>query len=145
MHEEKPVQFENWSISYEPGESLEQVKGGNSNWRGPIWLPTNYLFLESLKRLQEAVGSARPISTADGVKPISQVIDELRSSLLNLFCLDRETKRALHGDASIYATDPLWRDLVLFYEHYHGDTGRGLGASHQTGWSGLAALLLQNK
>lgn len=142
IHQSHPVQFEKWTITYEPGESLEKVKGGNSNWRGPVWFPTSVLFLESLLRLQEATSPSRPVPTSRGTKPLSQLIEQLRKGMIQLFCQDGKGRRPAHGDASLYATDPHFKDLILFYEHYHGDTGRGLGASHQTGWSGLVALLL---
>ena len=142
FHGVHPFQFQGNSVCYEPGESLEKIKGGNSNWRGPIWMPVNYLFLEALQRFEDAVGSSRQIPTADGVKPLSEVIALLRERLVDLYRPGKGERRPIHGEVDLYANDPHWKDLILFYEHYHGDTGRGLGASHQTGWSGLVALLL---
>lgn len=142
IHASSPVHFERWTITYEPGESLEKVKGGNSNWRGPIWFPTSILFFESLLRLEEATSPSYPVLTPEGTKPLSHLIDELKERMIRLFRRDATGARAIHTGAPIYATDPYWKDLLLFYEHYHAETGRGLGASHQTGWSGLIALLL---
>ena len=138
-HEEHPFQFEGHEVGYEPGESLERIKGGNSNWRGPIWIPLNYLFLRSLKRLQEATSDSFKIK---GALTLEELRGHLRNNLINLFRKNPEGKRPVHGDYEKFQNDPHWRDLLLFYEHYHGDTGRGLGASHQTGWSGLIANLI---
>ncbi len=136
FHEKNPLSFEGSSVGYEPGESLEKVKGGNSNWRGPVWMPTNFLMVESLLRYSEALG--------DEWKdlPFQKLIAKLRNCLIDLFRLTPENTRPTHGDYNIFNTDPHWKDLLLFYEHYHGDNGRGLGASHQTGWSGLVATLI---
>lgn len=143
-HEKNHFEFEGKKVAYEPGESLERIKGGNSNWRGPIWMPTNFLLLDSLTRYQNAFGNEKTIQTCKGEKPVSEVIEDLRFRLNSLYLRDELGKRPLHGDASLYESAS-WQDLILFYEHYHGDTGRGLGASHQTGWSGLVALLLFEK
>lgn len=143
FHERCPYQFGGNTVTYEPGESLERIKGGNSNWRGPVWFPTNFLVLESLIRMQKAFGDNLPIKTPKGSIPIKQQIDSFRNRLIDLFRKRKsDQKRPAHGDYDIFNTDPYWKDLILFYEHYHGDTGRGLGASHQTGWSGLVAALI---
>lgn len=129
-HEQHPYTFGGSVVSYEPGESLERIKGGNSNWRGPIWMPINYLFLHALQRLEQ-----------DGVGDFSQYRKTLSEGLLSLFRKDAKGKRPIHqGNAG----EDLLNDYPLFYEHYHGDTGRGLGASHQTGWSGLIAKIIQD-
>jgi hypothetical protein len=132
-HEKNPWVFEGASVGYEPGESLERIKGGNSNWRGPIWFPINYLFINSLKKLTAMTGDAA----------YAHMADELRSNLISLFKKDAQGNRPVHGDCKLFQQDPDWKDLLLFYEHYHGDTGRGLGASHQTGWSSLVAKLFR--
>jgi hypothetical protein len=140
-HEKHPVQWMGNQVGYEPGESIERIKGGNSNWRGPIWFPTNFLFLNSLIRLQEGVGSFT-VQIKGKTIEIEEMIHQLRHGLTDLFRTNREGKRPIHGDQPLFQQDPFWKDLLLFYEHYHGDTGRGLGASHQTGWSGLVANLI---
>lgn len=137
-HEKNPLIFEGNKVGYEPAESIEKIKGGNSNWRGPIWFPTNYLFLCSLRRLHAGVGDTLKIRG----QPIQVLIQSLSTRLISLFEKNAAGKRPVHGDDNIYQQDPHWKDLILFYEHYHGDTGRGLGASHQTGWSSLVANII---
>ncbi len=127
FHEKHPFIFDNNKVSYEPGESFERIKGGNSNWRGPIWFPINYLFLSSLHRLFEATGDPS----------LQKAHHDLSHRLLALFEKDSSGLRPVHAESS-----PFFNDLLLFYEHYHGDTGRGLGASHQTGWSSLIANII---
>ncbi|MBS0605710.1 MAG: glucosidase [Verrucomicrobia bacterium] len=140
-HEQHPITWMQSQVGYEPGESLERIKGGNSNWRGPIWFPTNFLFVNSLIRLQEAVQTF-DIQVKGRTVQLEEMITGLRSRLIDLFRKNSEGERPIHGDQPLFQEDPFWKDLVLFYEHYHGDTGRGLGASHQTGWSGLVANLI---
>jgi hypothetical protein len=143
-HKDHPLAFENRSVCYEPGESLEKIKGGNSNWRGPIWFPTNYLFLNSLEKLKDCLGDNYLIPMKDGSSVSLEQLDSiLKESLVSLFRKDGKGKRPVHGDYLQYREDPYFKDLILFYEHYHGDTGRGLGASHQTGWSGLVANVIK--
>jgi hypothetical protein len=142
-HKDHPYSFGDGYVSYEPGESLEKIKGGNSNWRGPIWLPTNYLFLDALEKLKNCMGSDYQIPMSDGTsKSLDELSELLKNRLVGIFRKDAEGKRAVHGEYIPYSGDPHWKDLILFYEHYHGDTGRGLGASHQTGWSGLIANVI---
>lgn len=125
-HQDHPFNFNGSIVAYEPGESLEKIKGGNSNWRGPIWFPINYLFYHSLGRLNAVLADPH----------LHELQSFLRTNLISLFRKDKNGRRPVHGD------NPLFEDLILFYEHYHGETGRGLGASHQTGWSGLVANLI---
>ena len=143
-HKDHPFIFDDTKVGYEPGESTERIKGGNSNWRGPIWIPTAFLFVEALRVLHKAVGDQVTIA-APNEKPVTvdQMANSFANRLINLFRIDQTGNRPVHGDASIYKDDPYFKDLVLFYEHYHGDNGRGLGASHQTGWSGLVASLIE--
>jgi len=120
-------------------------KGGNSNWRGPVWLPTTFLLIESLRKLRKAYGAAFTID--DPTDPANRVtLDELARGLANsqirLFTRNEQGERPVHGDNRKFHDDPHWRDYLLFYEHFHADTGRGLGASHQTGWTGLVASLI---
>jgi hypothetical protein len=134
-----------YEIGYEPGESERTLFGGNSNWRGPIWFPVNMLLVESLRvfhsyygdefRVECPVGSGQLLSLA-------QVADEISRRLVALFLAGKDGRRPFWGDDAHAATDPDFRDQLMFYEHFHGDTGRGLGAAHQTGWTGLVANLI---
>ncbi|MCZ6681498.1 MAG: glucosidase [Candidatus Poribacteria bacterium] len=144
-HEKQPFVFGDNVVRYEPAESFEMLKGGNSNWRGPVWFPTSFLMIESIRKLGKAYGSAFTIEgAADGGKPVS--LDELArgfaNSLIRLFTRDASGRRPIYGDIQKFQEDPHWRDYILFYEYFHGDTGKGLGASHQTGWTGLVANLI---
>lgn len=141
-HEKSPLIFCNSTVKYEPGESLERIKGGNSNWRGPIWIPTNYLFLDALSKFGTCYGVDHEIATSMGQKTVKELHKMLKTRLASLFRQDASNSRPVHGECKFYKEDPNWKDLLLYYEHYHGDTGRGLGASHQTGWSGLIANIL---
>ena len=139
FHEAHPLNYQDMTVGYEPGESLERIKGGNSNWRGPIWFPTNYLVFDSLERLIEAVGEEFKI---DETRTLKHIRNQLVTGLVSPFRKNEKGCRPVHGDCALYQNDPYWKDLLLFYEHYHGDTGRGLGASHQTGWSGLVSKMV---
>ncbi len=141
-HEKNPLLFGSSIVRYEPAESLEKIKGGNSNWRGPIWIPTNYLFLDSLYKLKMVFGEDYIIEVAGEYKKLGELHTLLKEHLSSLFRKTKEGARPIHGDCKLYQEDPYWKELLLFYEHYHGDTGRGLGASHQTGWSGLIANVI---
>lgn len=144
-HEKHPSRFGDVFLSYEPGESLEKIKGGNSNWRGPIWFPLNYIFIETLKRLGNTYGAHFEIQVP-GEKKVN-LLDMARSfeeRLLKLFKKDAKGRRPAFGDVEKFQNDPHFRDYLLFYEHFHGDTGRGLGASQQTGWTGLIAKLIED-
>ncbi len=149
-HEAHPVAFEyggqTYSIGYVPGESTSGLFGGNSNWRGPIWMPVNYLLIESLRsfhryygddfRVEYPVGSGEMLS-------LNTIADRLSERLCRLFLRGADGRRPVLGDDARLQDDPAFRDHVLFYEYFHGDTGRGVGAAHQTGWTALVALLLQ--
>jgi hypothetical protein len=133
-------------VAYEPGESSTGLFGGNSNWRGPIWFPVNYLLVEALQKFDHFYGDALkvPCPTGSGpLMPLRDVARQLSHRLTRIFLRDSEGRRPVHGGATRFGVDPHWRDLVLFYEYFHGDSGRGVGASHQTGWTGLVAKLLQ--
>jgi hypothetical protein len=134
-------------VDYTPGESTTGLFGGNSNWRGPIWFPVNFLLIEALERYHYFYGDEVQVECPVGSgqrRNLFEVSQELRRRLAALFLPDANGQRACHGDDQRYATDPHWRDLTLFYEYFHGDTGRGIGASHQTGWTALASTIIGN-
>ena len=137
---------EELEIRYAAGESDTGVFGGNSNWRGPVWLPLNYLLVEALKRYHHFYGETLQVECPTGSgRRISLlgVAEELERRLARLFLPDAAGRRPSHGERARYASDPHFRDLVLFYEYFHGEDGRGLGASHQTGWTALEANVLE--
>jgi len=149
FHEGHPYVLEHdgerFSIGYEPGEGSTAAFGGNSNWRGPVWLPINILLIDSLREFHRYYGDDFRVEcpTGSGVHcSLEQVAGMLSQRLTGLFLKGPDGRRALHGDDELSQTDPHFRDNVLFHEYFHGDTGRGLGASHQTGWTGCVALLL---
>jgi hypothetical protein len=134
------------TVSYEPGESESGTFGGNSNWRGPIWMPVNYLLIESLQKFHHYYGDGFTIECPTGsgsYVTILQVAEELTRRLSRLFLPDAGGRRPIYGQHPKLRDDPHFRDYLLFFEHFHGDSGRGLGASHQTGWTALIAKLLQ--
>jgi hypothetical protein len=133
-------------VDYEPAESRTGLFGGNSNWRGPVWMPLNFLLIESLQRFHHYYGDRLKVECPTGsgkMMNLWDVAEELSRRLVRLFMRDESGRRPVNAAASIFDTDPHWRDLVLFYEYFHGDNGAGLGANHQTGWTGLVAKLLQ--
>ncbi|MGC2237063.1 MAG: hypothetical protein WA584_12930 [Pyrinomonadaceae bacterium] len=134
------------TVEYEPAESRSGMFGGNSNWRGPIWFPVNYLLIESLQKFDFFYGEDFKIEFPTGSEKMLtlwEVSQELSKRLSNIFLKDEEGIRAVHGSTQKFQTDEHWRDYILFYEYFHGDRGSGLGASHQTGWTGLIGKLLQ--
>ncbi len=138
---------QDFSIQYWPAESRSGLFGGNSNWRGPIWFPLNYLLIESLRKYYRYFGDAFTVEcpTGSGVMmTLEQVANDLARRLSRIFLRDEDGQRAVFGGQGRFQSDQRWRDYILFYEYFHGDNGAGLGASHQTGWTGLIAELLQN-
>ena len=134
-----------YMVRYTPGESDTSIFGGNSNWRGPIWFPWNFIMLESLEKYDHFYGSDLTVEcpTGSGKRmTLQQVADELGTRLISLFTADGRGSRPCHGDEARFATDPNWKDLVLFYEYFDGETGRGCGANHQTGWTALVSRLI---
>lgn len=149
-HKDTPYLFccidQPMSVSYQPAESESGMFGGNSNWRGPIWFPVNYLLVTSLRRFAEYYGEEFKIECPTGsgnFLSLHAVADELALRLTRLFRRDGSGRRAVFGEQTKFQDDPHFRDYILFHEYFHGDNGRGVGASHQTGWSGLVAKLLQ--
>ena len=136
-----------FAVQYVPGESDSGMFGGNSNWRGPVWFPINFLIIESLQRFHHYYGDAfkveYPTGSGTAAAPCSDVADALAGRLTRLFLKDENGRRPAFGDSELLQTDPHFRDYLLFHEYFHGDDGHGLGASHQTGWTGLIAKLLQ--
>jgi hypothetical protein len=144
-HEAHPFVFGNRAVRYSPGESEEYIKGGNSNWRGPLWFPTTFLMIESLRKLRKAYGGKFTITShtaGEGTVTLDEMARGFANRMISLFSRNAAGKRPIYGDMHLFQHDPYWRDYLLFYEHFHGDTGRGLGASHQTGWTGLVANLV---
>jgi hypothetical protein len=134
-----------FTVRYEPGESASRMYGGNSNWRGPVWFPVNYLLIESLRRFQGYYGDGFQVECPTGsglYLTLAEVAAELTARLIGLFLPDATGRRPFQGPAGPLADDPHFRDQLLFHEYFDGDTGRGLGASHQTGWTALVAELL---
>jgi hypothetical protein len=133
-------------VDYEPAQSSNGLFGGNSNWRGPIWFPVNYLLIESLQKFHHYLGDHFKVEFPTGsgqFLTLWQVAGELSRRLTGIFLRDSTGKRPVYGNLEKFQTDPNWRDLVLFHEYFHGDSGAGLGASHQTGWTGLVTKMLQ--
>ncbi len=133
-------------VDYEPGESTSGLFGGNSNWRGPVWFPVNYLLIESLQKFHHYFGDSLKVefpSRSGKMLTLSEVAAEISHRLTRIFLRDEQGNRPVNGGTSKFRTDPNWSDLILFYEYFHGDTGQGLGSSHQTGWTALVAKLLQ--
>ncbi|MGH3778819.1 MAG: MGH1-like glycoside hydrolase domain-containing protein [Pseudonocardiaceae bacterium] len=133
------------SVDYEPAESTSGLFGGNSNWRGPVWFPVNYLLVEAIGRFARFFGDDFVIEhpTGSGVKrTLAEVAADLNDRLISTFLNDSAGRRPVFGNHELFQTDPHWHDQLWFYEYFHGDTGAGLGASHQTGWTGLVAECL---
>jgi hypothetical protein len=136
-----------YRVDYVPGESTTGLFGGNSNWRGPVWFPINYLLIEALERYHHFYGDSLRVECPTGsgrMMNLGEVASELSRRLAGIFLPDGKGRRACHGEDPRFAADPFWRDLVLFHEYFHGDTGRGLGASHQTGWTALVVRCFED-
>ncbi|MCI0619124.1 glucosidase, partial [bacterium] len=133
-------------VDYEPAESTTGLFGGNSNWRGPIWFPLNYLIIESLQKFHFYLGDSFKVEFPTGsgqYRDLWEIAGELSRRLTHIFLRDENGRRPVFGGSKKFQEDPNWQNYVLFYEYFHGDLGCGLGASHQTGWTGLVAKLLQ--
>ena len=149
FHKEHPYQLqfrgETYQVDYEPAESRSGLFGGNSNWRGPIWFPVNYLLIEALQRYDYVYGDAFTVEFPTGSgnqMTLGEVAAELSRRLVRTFTRGSDGRRPVYGDRAVLQNDPNWRNYMLFHEYFHGDTGAGLGASHQTGWTALVAKLI---
>jgi hypothetical protein len=149
FHKENPYVFKlddkKFSVQYLPGESDSTFFGGNSNWRGPIWFPVNYLILESLLKFHRFYGEEFKVEFPTGsgnFESLREVVRELCERLLSVFMPDKEGNRPIYGNIEKFQKDPHFKDHILFFEYFNGDTGLGLGASHQTGWTGLIAEII---
>ena len=141
------TRYGNFSVNYEPGESATGAFGGNSNWRGPIWFPINFLLVEALQKYHEFYGDDFTVEcpTGSGTKlTLGQVAEELSRRLTTIFLRDEQGRRAVFGATTTFQHDAHWREYIPFHEYFHGDSGRGVGASHQTGWTAVVANLLQS-
>jgi hypothetical protein len=149
-HLEHPYVFHSggreYSVGYVPAESDTGMFGGNSNWRGPVWFPINILIIRSLIKLHEYYGDEFKVECPTGsghMMNLFEVAQEIGRRLTSTFLRDKNGRRPVFGGTEKFQNDPYWRDCVLFYEFFHGDNGAGIGASHQTGWTGLVANLIQ--
>ena len=152
IHEQHPFELQangtSYHVKYNPQESDSHLFGGNSNWRGPIWFPVNFLIIESLHQYHEFYGDDFQIECPTGsgnMMNLKQVAQEIAERLTRLFATDESGHRPMNDFQEQFANDPHWKDLVLFYEYFHGETGRGMGASHQTGWTALVINCMQEK
>jgi len=150
VHQHDPFVVEvgntEYRVDYEPAESTTGLFGGNSNWRGPVWFPVNYLIIESLQKFHHYLGDDYKVECPTGsgnYLTLWEVAAELSRRLTRIFLQDVDGRRPVHGDCTLYQHDANWQDLVLFYEYFHGDNGSGVGANHQTGWTGLVSKMLQ--
>ncbi|HEV3225303.1 MAG TPA: hypothetical protein VGZ52_00655, partial [Acidimicrobiales bacterium] len=149
-HEAHPVQLdfhgEMLEVRYQPGDSDTWLFGGNSNWRGPIWFPLNYLMIESLQKFHYYLGDDFKVEYPTGSGNelnLWEVATELSHRLVSVFLPDADGRRPVNGGVDRFDHDPRWSEHATFYEFFHGDTGKGLGASHQTGWTALVAKLIR--
>ena len=142
-----PVDGQTYTVDYEPAESSTGLFGGNSNWRGPIWVPVNALLVQSLRKLYSYYGNDFKVECPTGsgrLMTLWEVANEIARRLSNIFLRDKDGRRPVYGNTAKFQDDPHWRDLILFYEYFHGDNGAGIGASHQTGWTGLVAWSIKS-
>ncbi|MCL4245920.1 MAG: glucosidase, partial [Candidatus Dadabacteria bacterium] len=149
-HKDHPYIFrvngQEYRVDYMPAESMSGLFGGNSNWRGPVWFPVNILIIRALLHLYKYYGDNFKVECPTGSGNFLDLYDvaiEITNRLIGIFTKDRDGRRPVFGGTEKFQTDPHFRDHLLFYEYFHGDNGAGIGASHQTGWTGLVAKLIQ--
>jgi hypothetical protein len=149
-HEQHPYIFntggQEYRVDYLPAESNTGMFGGNSNWRGPIWMPVNVILIRALLNFYTYYGDSFSIECPTGsgnMMNLFEVAKEIADRLTRIFLRDSRGRRPVYGGTRTFQDDPHWRDHILFYEYFHGDNGAGLGASHQTGWTGVVAKLIQ--
>jgi hypothetical protein len=152
FHQKHPYKYDVggmiWEVSYQPAESQSGLFGGNSNWRGPIWFPINILIIEALLRYHHYYGDDFKVEfpTGSGNKMhLKEIAKDISLRLISIFKPNKEGKRPVFGGQEKFQNDLHWKDYILFYEYFHGDNGAGLGASHQTGWTGLIAKIIQQQ
>jgi hypothetical protein len=150
VYDKDPFKFyangNEFSVKYTPGEGDTSLFGGNSNWRGPIWFPVNYLIIESLQRFHHYYGDDFKIEYPTGsgqIKTLKEIANDLSERMINIFRKDKDGNRPVFGNHPKLQSDSNFNNYILFYEYFHGDSGRGVGATHQTGWTGLVAKLIQ--
>jgi len=150
FHDQNPYVFraagQEYRVDYLPGESNSGMFGGNSNWRGPVWMPVNVLIIRALLQFYVYYGDGFKVECPTGsgrMMNLFEVSKEIAERLTGIFLRGKNGKRPVYGGMEKFQNDPHWRDCLLFYEYFHGDTGAGLGASHQTGWTGLVAKLIE--
>jgi hypothetical protein len=141
-HEAHPFSFGGREVRYEPAEADVKIKGGNSNWRGPVWFPTSYLLIESLRRFDEAHRNVMVGAPGSPEVTAGEMAHEIAERMIGLFTRGADGRRRIYGGTEKFQHDPHWRNHLLFNEYFHGDNGAGLGANHQTGWTGLVANLI---
>jgi hypothetical protein len=145
VHATEPFVYGDRIVGYEPAEACTIIKGGNSNWRGPVWFPTSFMMIEALRKLAKAYGGSVDLGLYDAAGrtvTFERIASELANRLISIFTRGADGRRPVYGASDTFQDDPHWRDLLCFHEYFHGDTGEGLGASHQTGWTGLVASLI---
>jgi hypothetical protein len=150
FHEKHPyvlkIDGQVYSVNYEPAESQTALFGGNSNWRGPVWFPVNFLIIESLQKFHHFFGDSFKVECPTGsgnLMNLWEVSMEISRRLVLLFTRDSSGQRPFNGSVENFQSNPHWRDHILFNEYFNADTGEGIGASHQTGWTGLIAKIIQ--
>jgi len=150
FHEQHPFKFyvegHEYRVDYLPAESNTGMFGGNSNWRGPVWMPVNVMLIRSLLNYYMYYGDNFKIECPTGsgkLMNLFEVAKEIGDRLSSTFLRNEQGRRPVYGSTEKFQTDPYWRDLILFYEYFHGDNGAGLGASHQTGWTGVVAKIIE--